>query len=113
MTERVDLHSLLKSRAAPKAPSAQEPRESPRCGLLTKTVVESPLVNSILPVRLRSAENNDIAFVGVGVPCLQSPLFTPSPQRACLSRGRFAVWLTLTLARTILFKYASSERMVV
>ena len=68
ITETVDLHAVLKSQAAPKAPTKQTTFKAPQCGLLTRTVVESALANSILPVRLRSPENNDIAFVGVRVP---------------------------------------------
>ncbi|KAL2258992.1 hypothetical protein VTK26DRAFT_7490 [Humicola hyalothermophila] len=61
VTERVDLHAILKSQTDPKPPTQPKP---PQCGLLTKTVVESARANWILPARLRSPENNDIAFVG-------------------------------------------------
>lgn len=35
------------------------------CGVLSKTVVESPVANTILPVRMRSNSQKDLAFVGV------------------------------------------------
>jgi hypothetical protein len=38
---------------------------APVLGLLTQTVIRSPLVHWILPVRLRNQENNDVAFIGV------------------------------------------------
>ncbi|KAK4193918.1 mono-functional DNA-alkylating methyl methanesulfonate N-term-domain-containing protein [Podospora australis] len=49
--------------------SAQSPinegaLQCPEIGLLTRTISESPLVNKILPVRIRSAQHNDVAFVG-------------------------------------------------
>lgn len=68
VTQTVDLHAVLKLQAAPKAPMKHSPSKGPTCGLLTRTVVESALANSILPVRLRCAENNDVAFVGVSLP---------------------------------------------
>ncbi|KAL2021939.1 hypothetical protein VTK56DRAFT_6358 [Thermocarpiscus australiensis] len=64
VTETVDLRAVLKSQAPAKGPTEQNPLKAPRCGLLTSTVVESALVNSVLPVRLRSSQNNDVAFVG-------------------------------------------------
>jgi hypothetical protein len=38
---------------------------APTVGLLTQTVVRSPLVHWILPARLRNPERNDVAFIGV------------------------------------------------
>ncbi|KAH7031003.1 mono-functional DNA-alkylating methyl methanesulfonate N-term-domain-containing protein [Microdochium trichocladiopsis] len=38
--------------------------EPPTCGLLTRTVVDSPVTRWILPVRLRSSRFNDVAFIG-------------------------------------------------
>jgi hypothetical protein len=37
----------------------------PVLGLLTQTVIRSPLVHWILPVRLRNQDSNDVAFIGV------------------------------------------------
>lgn len=42
-----------------------EVEQAPTLGLLTQTVIRSPLAHWILPVRLRSQESNDVAFVGV------------------------------------------------
>ncbi|PQE23253.1 thermotolerance protein [Rutstroemia sp. NJR-2017a BVV2] len=38
--------------------------ESPSYGLLTQTVIPSPVVHWILPVRLRGSDLNDVAFIG-------------------------------------------------
>jgi len=40
--------------------------EAPVLGILTQTVVPSPLANWILPVRARGSHFNDVAFIGVG-----------------------------------------------
>ncbi|KAL1854374.1 hypothetical protein Daus18300_011473 [Diaporthe australafricana] len=36
----------------------------PQCGIMTRTLVDSPVAHWILPVRLRSPQHNDIAIVG-------------------------------------------------
>lgn len=42
----------------------------PAYGLLTRTLVRSPVVKQILPARIRSRERNDVVFVGVRIrPC--------------------------------------------
>jgi hypothetical protein len=38
---------------------------APTIGLLTQTVIRSPLVHWILPVRLRDIDRQDVAFIGV------------------------------------------------
>src|SRR6266536_2556468 len=49
-----------------------EVEKAPVLGLLTQTVIRSPLVHWILPARLRSPNNNDVAFIGVRQFCLLS-----------------------------------------
>ena len=39
--------------------------KAPVLGLLTQTIISSPLAHWILPVRLRDLEKNDVAFIGV------------------------------------------------
>lgn len=64
VTETVNLQAALKASATPKA--ATRPHlDPPSCGVLSRTIVESPIVHWILPARLRSEAHNDIAFVGV------------------------------------------------
>ena len=68
VTETVNLQAALKASATPKPSTVSQPN-SPTCGILSRTVVESPIVRWILPVRLRAYTNNDIAFIGVSL-CL-------------------------------------------
>ncbi|TWU75557.1 hypothetical protein ED733_006221 [Metarhizium rileyi] len=63
VTETVDLQAALKASTAPKSATRAHPTP-PSCGILSRTIVESPIVHWILPVRLRSETQNDIAFVG-------------------------------------------------
>lgn len=44
---------------------AIEVERAPVLGLLTQTVIRSPLAHWILPVRLRNLDTNDVAFIGV------------------------------------------------
>ncbi|KAK3306628.1 mono-functional DNA-alkylating methyl methanesulfonate N-term-domain-containing protein [Chaetomium strumarium] len=65
VTETVNLQAVLGAQKQdPKAPTMHDAPKPPRCGLLTRSVVESALANWILPVRLRSPEYNDVAFIG-------------------------------------------------
>ncbi|OTB00057.1 hypothetical protein M426DRAFT_15804 [Hypoxylon sp. CI-4A] len=38
--------------------------KAPTCGLLTRTIVESPVIRWVLPVQLRSSRYNDVALIG-------------------------------------------------
>ncbi|SPO05811.1 related to FUN12 - general translation factor eIF2 homolog [Cephalotrichum gorgonifer] len=62
VTENVTIQAVLSARE----PSGAVPEESlpPECGLLTRTVIESPVVQWIFPARVRSAAHNDVAFIG-------------------------------------------------
>ncbi|KAG4443770.1 hypothetical protein IFR05_000761 [Cadophora sp. M221] len=42
----------------------KEVERAPKLGLLTQTVIRSPLVHWILPIRLRDKESIDVAFIG-------------------------------------------------
>ena len=42
-----------------------EVEKAPVLGLLTQTVIRSPLIHWILPVRLRDSFSNDVALIGV------------------------------------------------
>ncbi|KAF4340341.1 putative FUN12-general translation factor eIF2 [Fusarium beomiforme] len=64
VTETVNLQDALKaSSGAPKTPSDPSP-SAPECGIISRTIIESPVVHWILPVCLRSRSHNDIAFIG-------------------------------------------------
>ncbi|KAM0438853.1 hypothetical protein ACHAPT_001614 [Fusarium lateritium] len=63
VTETVNFQDALKASTAPK--TNPKPRaEPPVCGILTRTLIESPIVHWVQPVWLRSRSNHDIAFVG-------------------------------------------------
>ncbi|KAI0908189.1 mono-functional DNA-alkylating methyl methanesulfonate N-term-domain-containing protein [Ustulina deusta] len=40
------------------------PPKPPKCGVLTRTIIESPIIRWVLPVQLRSPRFNDVALVG-------------------------------------------------
>ncbi|TIC99016.1 hypothetical protein CH35J_005612 [Colletotrichum higginsianum] len=64
VTETIDLQTVLRgstTTAVPDPPSLPIP---PTCGILTRTIIESPIARWVLPARLRSARHNDVAFVG-------------------------------------------------
>jgi hypothetical protein len=42
-----------------------EVEKAPLLGLLSQTVIRSPLAHWILPVQLRNSNANDVAFIGV------------------------------------------------
>jgi len=65
ITENVNVHAFLSAQGSTKTEPTK--RSSPTCGLLTRTIVESPVVQWIFPARLRSAEHNDVAFIGVSI----------------------------------------------
>ncbi|RDA91031.1 hypothetical protein CP533_2536 [Ophiocordyceps camponoti-saundersi (nom. inval.)] len=66
VTETVDFQSALRqaSAAAAVGPFVDHHPEPPPYGLLSRTMVQSPIVHRVLPVRLRSKLHNDIAFIG-------------------------------------------------
>jgi hypothetical protein len=49
--------------------NAVEIERAPVLGLLTQTVIRSPVVHWILPVKLRGSDTNDVAFIGVREYC--------------------------------------------
>lgn len=44
-----------------------EVEKTPTIGILTQTVIRSPLVHWILPVKLRDVETQHVAFIGVRI----------------------------------------------
>ncbi|TDZ16631.1 hypothetical protein Cob_v010547 [Colletotrichum orbiculare MAFF 240422] len=63
-TETVDLNAVMRGSTTAAAPAAPPLATPPNCGLLTRTVIESPIARWVLPALLRSAHHNDVAFVG-------------------------------------------------
>lgn len=64
-TRRIDISDLLTQTHA-RRPDLRRDAEAPKpkVGLLSQTVVRSPIIQWILPARLRSRFHNDVAFVG-------------------------------------------------
>ncbi|KAK7415630.1 hypothetical protein QQX98_005774 [Neonectria punicea] len=63
VTETVNFQDALKASTAPK-PTTEPFPEVPTCGILSTTVLESPVIHWVFPARLRSHDSNDVAFVG-------------------------------------------------
>ncbi|KAM3065519.1 hypothetical protein ACMFMG_011596 [Clarireedia jacksonii] len=67
VTRTIDTQTLLRHHNLMDANAKDdfmEVVESPCYGLLTQTVIPSPVVHWILPVRLRGPDLNDVAFIG-------------------------------------------------
>ncbi|KAF6821595.1 thermotolerance protein [Colletotrichum sojae] len=64
VTQTVDLKTVLKGSTTTAAPTAPPLPTPPNCGILSRTVIESPISRWVLPALLRSAHHNDVAFVG-------------------------------------------------
>ncbi|KAJ9131153.1 Mono-functional DNA-alkylating methyl methanesulfonate domain protein [Pleurostoma richardsiae] len=63
VTRNVPIQELVRKNVTPKLPQRQQIKH-PQYGILTRSVIESPVAHWILPVRLRSAPQRDVAFVG-------------------------------------------------
>lgn len=65
VTRTVQPGDLLKEATAPAPPKPpKRTPTSPTYGILTRTVIESPVFSWVLPVQLRSPKHNDVVFVG-------------------------------------------------
>lgn len=65
VTETVNVRDALRASALGQKPILGPQDEQPKYGILSRTVIDSPLARWILPVRLRSRRRNDVAFIGV------------------------------------------------
>ncbi|KAH9908606.1 mono-functional DNA-alkylating methyl methanesulfonate N-term-domain-containing protein [Xylariomycetidae sp. FL2044] len=54
---------LEQNRASRQLPKPSSPK-APRCGLLTRTIIDSPIIRWILPAQVRSRRYNDVALIG-------------------------------------------------
>ncbi|KAI3317448.1 hypothetical protein HD806DRAFT_541229 [Xylariaceae sp. AK1471] len=66
VTRTVTADELIGMSTKPSGPRAVEPPppKPPNYGLLTRTIIESPIIRWVLPVQLRSSRFNDVALVG-------------------------------------------------
>jgi hypothetical protein len=66
MTTNVDVNTVLERHQERKQEGLQaEIDVVPSLGLLTQTVISSSVIRWIFPVRIRSSEYRDVAFIGV------------------------------------------------
>ncbi|TGJ87425.1 hypothetical protein E0Z10_g1393 [Xylaria hypoxylon] len=65
VTRTVTAEELIGETSRPRTkavvPASPKP---PTCGILTRTIIESPVIRWVLPVQLRSSHLNDVALVG-------------------------------------------------
>lgn len=71
-TRTVDLQTVLErnrepTSRAPDPPPPDEVEPAPYMGILTKTIIASPIVRWIIPARIRNEEKNDVLFIGVRI----------------------------------------------
>ncbi len=64
VTETINLQTVLRGHESAK-PQRERIQDPPECGILTRTVIESPYIHWALAVRLRSVQHNDVALIGV------------------------------------------------
>ncbi|RBA13929.1 hypothetical protein FPRO05_02721 [Fusarium proliferatum] len=64
VTQTVNFQDALNASSTTPKAAPDSSLKAPECGILSRTVVESPVVHWILPVCLRSRSHNDIAFIG-------------------------------------------------
>jgi hypothetical protein len=65
-TTTIDVDDVLRAHNhEQEATNLMDVEKPPTIGILTQTVIRSPLVHWILPVRLRGTKIHDVAFIGV------------------------------------------------
>src|SRR5690349_10532606 len=78
VTQTVNFQDALKASSTTPKVASDPSLKAPECGILSRTIIESPVVHWILPVCLRSRSHNDIAFIGVSLMFLPQPSY-PNP----------------------------------
>lgn len=69
-TTNVDMNTVLERHMERKQDEMlSETDKPPALGLLTQTIIESPVVHWIISAQIRSSEYHDVAFIGVSL-CL-------------------------------------------
>ncbi|KAH6659037.1 mono-functional DNA-alkylating methyl methanesulfonate N-term-domain-containing protein [Truncatella angustata] len=65
VTRTLEPRELFRQTIAPQQPKLRRPSSMPPTyGVLTRTVIDSPVFRWVLPVQLRSSRHNDVAFIG-------------------------------------------------
>jgi hypothetical protein len=63
--QRVDINTVLLQNKRPSTVPPLPEHEPVELGLLTQTIVQSPVVNWTLSARLGNAQDHDVVFIGV------------------------------------------------
>lgn len=69
VTRTLTAEELLQEDGPRRRMGRQPPSKPPVCGLLTRTVMDSPVVLWTLPIKIRPSGQNDIALIGVCIIC--------------------------------------------
>lgn len=64
MEREVDIETILSGNSTQEKIKL-EVKRPPKIGLLTQTVIDSPISNWILPARLGNVDDHDVVFIGV------------------------------------------------
>ncbi|RBR22795.1 uncharacterized protein FIESC28_04358 [Fusarium coffeatum] len=64
VTQTVSFQDALKASSSVPRITSDLHTQRPACGILSRTIIESPVVHWVLPVWLRSRSHNDLAFIG-------------------------------------------------
>lgn len=64
MEREVDIETILSGNSSQERVKI-EVSKPPKIGLLTQTVIDSPISNWILPARLANVDDHDVVFIGV------------------------------------------------
>lgn len=65
VTQTVSFQDALNASSSVPKTNLHPRTETPACGIVSRTIIESPVVHWVLPVWLRSRSHNDLAFIGV------------------------------------------------
>ncbi|KAI1379323.1 hypothetical protein F4677DRAFT_328209 [Hypoxylon crocopeplum] len=65
VSRTISADELMRGHSSSQRKTGRPPlSKPPTCGLLTRTIVDSPVIRWVLPVQLRSARYNDVALIG-------------------------------------------------
>lgn len=64
MEREVDIETILSGNSTQEKIKL-EVKRPPKIGLLTQTVIDSPISNWLLPARLGNVDDHDVVFIGV------------------------------------------------
>jgi hypothetical protein len=68
--ESIDITTVLARNESKKPSKLPETGHVPGHGLLSQTVIESPIVHWILPINIRGFQSEDVAFISVSTTSL-------------------------------------------